>query len=77
MRFTSKNINTEYLGHGMGRMIAWSGALLSQQRHSLPSSALYSSLQNIIAHQAYVLKVFLRRKNKYFEKKRTTEIYWP
>jgi len=34
----------------MGSMIAWAGALLSHQRHSPLSSALYSSLQNIRAH---------------------------
>jgi hypothetical protein len=50
-------------------MIAWAGALLLQQRHSPLSSALYSSLQNIIAHQAYILKHFTK-KNKYFEKRK-------
>jgi hypothetical protein len=53
----------------MGCTIACAGALLSQQRCSLLSSALYSSLQNIIAHQAYVLKRFIK-KNKLFEKKK-------
>jgi len=46
----------------MGHMIAWAGALLSQQRHSLPSSALYSSLQNILAHKAFILKCFTQKK---------------
>jgi hypothetical protein len=56
--------------------IAWAGALLSQQRHSLPSSALYSSLQNILAHQAFILKCFMKRKQPQILKKRTLKRYW-
>jgi hypothetical protein len=43
-------------------MIAWDGALLSQQRHSQPSSALYSSLQNIIAPPSLRSKTFYEEK---------------
>jgi len=50
------------MGHGMGPMTAWAGALISQQRHSLFSSALYSSLQNILAHKAFILKCFMKKK---------------
>jgi hypothetical protein len=66
------------MGHGMGCTIAWAGALLSQQRHSLPSSALYNSLQNILAHKAFILKCFMKKKQlKTFEKKEKHERYWP
>jgi hypothetical protein len=75
LSITSKKINTEYKGHGVCCTITCAEALLLQQGHSLPSSALYSSLQNIIAYQAYVLKRFMKK--KYFEKERKTERYWP
>jgi hypothetical protein len=55
----------------MGHTIAWAGALLSQQRHSLPIIALYSSLQNILAHKAFILKCFMLKKNKHLKKEKT------
>jgi len=54
----------------MGSMIAWAGALLLQQRHSPLTSVLYSSLQNIISHQAYVLKRFTKKKQMFWKKKK-------
>jgi hypothetical protein len=61
----------------MGSTIVWAGALLLQQRHSPLSNALYSSLQNIIAHQAYVLKRFMKKKQINVFKKEKIERYWP
>jgi hypothetical protein len=52
----------------MGPTIAWAGALLSQQTHSLPNSALYSSLQNILAHKGWVLKSFMKKKTNILKK---------
>jgi hypothetical protein len=65
------------MDHDMGHMIAWAGAVLSQQRHSLPNSALYSSLQNILAHKAFVLKCFMEKKTTKHLKKGKHERYWP
>jgi hypothetical protein len=64
------------MGHGLGCMIAWAGAILLQQRHSLHSSALYSSLQNIVAHKAFILKCFTKKKTTKNLKKKP-ERYWP
>jgi len=51
------------MDYGMSRRIAWAGALLSQQRHSLRSSALYSSLQNILTHKTLFWNVLQRKNN--------------
>jgi flagellar biosynthesis/type III secretory pathway chaperone len=65
------------MDHGMGRSIAWAGALLSQERHSLSSSALYSRLQNILAHKAFILKCFTKKKQLNIKKRKKHEKYWP
>jgi len=65
------------MDNGMGPTIAWAGTLLLQQKHSLPSIALHSSLQNILAHKAFVLKCFMEKKTTKHLKKGKHERYWP
>jgi hypothetical protein len=65
------------MGHGMACTIAWAGALLLQQRHSLLSSTLYCSLQNILAYEAFILKCFTKKKTTKHLKKENPERYWP
>jgi hypothetical protein len=57
------------MDHGMGGRIAWAGALLLQQRHFLSSSTFYSSLQNILAHKAFILKYFTKKKQTFKKRK--------
>jgi hypothetical protein len=50
------------------------GLFLSQQRQTtawkFPWLWLYSSLQNILAHQAFIMKWFMKEKQLKFEKEK-------
>jgi hypothetical protein len=63
------------MGHGMGFTIAWTKALLSCSKDiPCPAVFLYSSLQNILAHKAFILKCFTKKKRLKMKKKEKPEI---